>query len=465
MKRSFISLVFFLAWSLAGSAQIDSPFVRRFQVTPLSILQYNLNLKVSHENLRACSWLRFYDSADHELLKYKSSTISSTTFKETGIYTEAPPFTKYAVVTVEKDTDLTGTIDVKGYSAELNIGSPAKRHLPLCNLDEYMKPFWNSDTIYNETVLLYARSGATASGNLLFAPTKILSVKSFDLSTTYSKKDDYILNGRTISRRPHAKMPFSTDHSFPRTDLGWYNLQSKWIVVSYIHKDKWKGPTPAYRGEMMPRTMALLKSKSNLHIVAYGMSLTRGLDVSSYDSVAPFMPDYVDLFTRALKKTYDYDDIHLFNAALPGARADWGAEYAEKYVNPLKPDLVIIDFGMNDFWAFKPDEYKKYIQTIISKVKAANPDTEFLLISNMKFDPKYILDSDRNKSFYVSNLEGYSQALRQLETTGIINLDMTTLSGFIYARKKAKDCISNPLHPNDYMARWYAQGMTAMFKE
>jgi hypothetical protein len=42
---------------------------------------------------------------------------------------------------------------------------------------------------------------------------------------------------------------------------------------------------------------------------------------------------------------------------------------------------------------------------------------------------------------------------------------MTSTSGFIYARKKAKDCISNPLHPNDYMARWYAQAMAALFKQ
>jgi len=40
-------------------------------------------------------------------------------------------------------------------------------------------------------------------------------------------------------------------------------------------------------------------------------------------------------------------------------------------------------------------------------------------------------------------------------------MDMTTLSDAIYKRKKARDCIVNPLHPNDYLARWYAQGMLA----
>ena len=35
----------------------------------------------------------------------------------------------------------------------------------------------------------------------------------------------------------------------------------------------------------------------------------------------------------------------------------------------------------------------------------------------------------------------------------------------IYRRKKAKDCLVNPLHPNDYLARWYAQSLTALLKK
>ncbi|HEV3410911.1 MAG TPA: hypothetical protein VG101_00475, partial [Puia sp.] len=51
--------------------------------------------------------------------------------------------------------------------------------------------------------------------------------------------------------------------------------------------------------------------------------------------------------------------------------------------------------------------------------------------------------------------------LAGLEGPGVVMMDMTTLSDAIYARKKAKDCIVNPLHPNDYLARWYVQGMLA----
>jgi len=259
-------------------------------------------------------------------------------------------------------------------------------------------------------------------------------------------------------------MPFRADTSFDRkNDLAWYNLQSQWIVVTYTHKDKWNGPIPSYKGNKMPEFISKLRSKSPLKIIAYGMSITRGLNVSSYDSVPPYMPAYVNLFTDALKKKYDYDDIVLYNAGLPGAVVSWAAAYADKYINPVKPDLVIIDFGMNDFWRYKPEEFKSYVGTIIDKIKSVNPDASFLLLSNMKFDPDYVLVTDKNRQFYLSNMEGYSKVLKQLETTGIINIDMTTLSDAIYHRKKAKDCIANPLHPNDYLARWYAQAMIAAF--
>jgi hypothetical protein len=79
----------------------------------------------------------------------------------------------------------------------------------------------------------------------------------------------------------------------------------------------------------------------------------------------------------------------------------------------------------------------------------------------MKFDPEYVLDSDKNKPFYVRNLAGYRDVLAGMEGPGIVMTDMTVLSDAIYHLKKAKDCIVNPLHPNDYLARWYAQGMLA----
>jgi hypothetical protein len=52
--------------------------------------------------------------------------------------------------------------------------------------------------------------------------------------------------------------------------------------------------------------------------------------------------------------------------------------------------------------------------------------------------------------------------LHALEGPGVVGLDMTDISEVLYREKKAKDCVVNPLHPNDYLARWYAQGLVAL---
>jgi hypothetical protein len=257
-------------------------------------------------------------------------------------------------------------------------------------------------------------------------------------------------------------MPFRTDTSFDKKDLAWYNLQSQWVVVSYTHHDRWPGPVPVYSGGRLPRLLSRLNGGRPVRIVAYGMSITRGMDVSKYDMVAPYMPTYVELFARAVRQRYPRAAVRLYNAGLPGSTVAWGAQYAENYVVPLHPDVVLLDFGMNDFWRMRPEEFRDSVKTIIRKVRAGDPGVEFILLSNMKFDPAYVADSDRYKGFYTGNLEGYHRMLVSLEGPGIVGLDMTDISSILYAGKKAKDCIVNPLHPNDYLARWYAQGLAAL---
>jgi lysophospholipase L1-like esterase len=436
---------------------------KHVDVGSLSIILFNAFIKSSQKGVKGFSFISLYNAKDQLLLTYKSNAIDSTTWQQTGNYTETPAGTKYAEIGVENNAAGKGFIYVDDFSIETNIGVPKTTHQPLCNLDQYMEPFWKSDTVYNETVLLYSANGKPAEGRLLYSPSKILAVKKFDLSKSYAPGTDYTLNGRVITRTEKSGMPFRADTSFDtKKDLAWFDIQSQWVVVTYTHSDKWSVPIPQYKGGQIPHTMAKLHAKKPVNIVAFGMSITRGMDVSSYDTIAPYMPTYVDLFARGLRKKYHDNNVKLYNAGLPGSVVDWGAQYADKYVNPLKPDLVILDFGMNDFWRLTPAQFKGYIETIIKKIKAGNPKVEFLLLSNMKFDPDYVLDSDKYKSFYQGNLEGYSHVLAQMEAKGIINLDMYAISDAVQHAKKAKDCLVNPLHPNDYMARWYAQGLTQL---
>jgi len=446
------------------AARIESGSVfTTVAVSPLAVMEFEVFVKSAEKGVQAYSFVRFFNSKHQKILEYKNKTPDSTVYQQTGNYTEAPAGASYMEIGIEKSATK-GFIYADDFSINANALPHSKiKHRPAVNLDQYMRPFWHSDTIYNETVLLYSVNGKPADGKLLFTPDRVLSVKSYDLKNTYAEGKDYSFTGSTITRMADSTMPWRADTSFDtKKDLAWFNTQSQWVVVTYTHHDQWKGPVPAYKGNLLPNTMAKLRAKKPLQIVAYGMSITRGMDVSAFDTIPPYMPPYVDLFARQLRKNCHDAGVKMINAGLPGSTVDWAAQHTGQYINPLKPDLLILDFGMNDFWRLTPGQFKGYIDTIMRKAKAANPRVEFLLIANMKFDPDYVLDSDQYKSFYTGNLEGYSRVLKALEKRGVVCLDMYAISDAIYREKKAKDCLANPLHPNDYLARWFAQGLSAL---
>jgi lysophospholipase L1-like esterase len=433
-------------------------------VTPLNIVTLNSFIKCDNSNISATAFIIFFDSENKILLESTTKTTDNS-WLEKSIYTMAPARAKYLKYGVRRNQSSTeGNIYVDANTIDLNAAGPKVDKAPLCNIDQYMQAFWKTDTTWDETVLMLSNDGQPATGRLLFQPAKILSVKSYDLSNTYQSGVDFVINNNTISRTDGSQMPFKTDVSFSKADLAWYNIQSQWIVVTYTHQRTWNGPVPEYKGELLPNTIKKLQSKTPLRIAAYGMSITRGLDVSGYNDVPPYMPAYVDLFANHLKKIFGYNDIMLFNAGLPGSTVKWGSENTGLYINPLQPDLVIIDFGMNDFWSYSPAVFKGYIQTIMNRIKAVHSNVEFLLLTNMFFDPDYILPSDSYATYYNGNMKGYGPVLKAMEKSGVVNVDIATISDTIYRIKNAKDCLANPLHPNDYMARWYAQSIIAAFE-
>lgn len=55
----------------------------------------------------------------------------------------------------------------------------------------------------------------------------------------------------------------------------------------------------------------------------------------------------------------------------------------------------------------------------------------------------------------------YESVLKAMAGPGVQFVDRTAISDAVYAAKKPKDCLNDPLHPNDFLARWYAQSLVA----
>ena len=79
-----------------------------------------------------------------------------------------------------------------------------------------------------------------------------------------------------------------------------------------------------------------------------------------------------------------------------------------------------------------------------------------LLMSTMRFDPAYSVDRT-----YWDTVTQYDSGLKTLTGAGVQLVDMTTISGAVFAAKSPKDSLNDPLHPDDYLSRWYAQSAVA----
>jgi lysophospholipase L1-like esterase len=335
---------------------------------------------------------------------------------------------------------------------------------PTFNQQQYLQPFWKADTIFNELVLL---NGVNTTANLMFKPKQVLSVTNFDFSIKFNSGTDYNVNGRTITQKSAA---VSATVSRKSGTNGLLNTQpASWTCVTYIpDRSDWAGQSaPVYKGNLLSRTISRLKAAQPLVIQAYGMSITAGLNVSGFAGDTknfpvskPYMKGYPEMFAQQLEKIYG-SDITFINGSCGGKTAAWVDQYCRAMVSPNKPDLVILDMGMNDIWATSDASFKTSMASAISKIKADCPDAEFILIGNMLPD----VSGQGAPSNGATRMYAFLDQLKTLEQAGVALLDMTSLSDTIYRRKGAVHCTANSLHPNDYLARWYAHGLIQLLTE
>ncbi len=334
---------------------------------------------------------------------------------------------------------------------------------PMYNLAEMLNPFDLADTIYHEAVLL---DGIGSTARLLYTAKSVLAVRDHSLATTFVAGDDFSVNGdqiRQLSARVSASVSRRPGQRGNGSSNGLMNTKaSSWTYVTYIperagNEFRW----PEQRSEL-PRLRSMIAKRSHITVQAIGMSITAGLNVSgfigderNFPPTAPYMRSYIELFADYLR-TAQRCSVDVFNSSCGGKTVAW----AEKYCIPLAaanaPDLIILDMGMNDIWGTTtPSAFRQSIESCMRQLSAVLPDAEFLLIANMVPD----VTAPGAPPDGATIMTQFRDELLSMQRTGVAVLDMTSMSQKIYRRKGAAHCTSNSLHPNDYLARWYAQGL------
>ena len=358
------------------------------------------------------------------------------------------------------------------------------------NLKTYLYPLWEGTTVYNETLWFTVNNYAP----LLYEPDQVLSVRSYDLKTTYTEGVDYVVDGNSIVLLSGSSIPFMTESqyfpaqpptpsiSLPHDGGGyWYitegnDISLRQVVVTYTHKGTRDWTMPRVETDKFPKTMQKLENGESIKIVFYGDSITVGANSSEFLGISPRAESYANMVKSYIAARYPQADVQFANTAVGGTDSNWGnnesagvaaidninageGDHFQLRVLNENPDLLFIAYGMNDQDYLPDARFKDNIASMIEKVRAQNPDVEIMLVSGMIANPE--------TAFYNKDYLAYQEALSDLcetyENVGLATTLNTVLSVYDLDEnggngKRFQDCTANNAnHPNDFLMRVYAQ--------
>lgn len=371
-----------------------------------------------------------------------------------------------------------------------NAGTPADGFISdyICNkydVQKYTSPVWKGNIVYNEAVYPIKEKDGSAVYTLMYTPEKVQSVYDATFSKLYQEGTDFTIEGNKLKILPGGSIPtveytyihptsnpnnYAWDRYYNRTAAGdgkWeYWGQSPeffagYLNVTYTHSDTWTGWTPENKADALPTTSRKIQNNEKMNVVFFGDSITGGANSSSYRNVYPFAEYWNEQIIRKLEETYGCTNIAAYYSAEGGSSSSGMVSTVDKNVIRYAPDLVFIAFGMNDCMNESQasdgsmgrvrEQYKNAINQMIQRVRGQYPDCEFVLVPSF-----YGNIHCHYRSYY----DACRDALLELEDTyaGVVCADITSMHASLLEFKDYLDFSGdNMCHPNDFMARLYAQ--------
>ncbi len=381
------------------------------------------------------------------------------------------------------------------------------------DLDSYMTPIWDGKVVHNETVLFVGPDDTPA---LLYAPDRIISVRSYDLSIEYIEGVDFeIVDNRIVrlegSRIPY--MPLETYYSvlndkpylstlvngvITPTIYGEGDTMCLWqIAITYKHSGTWEGPDLNAYTDRFAGLIEKLEKGEDVTFHFYGDSITTGANSSESIGKAPYMPSWARMFTMYVAKQYgytvkfvdSYSDANLtagktagggahkdivygtngiityVNTAVGGWNTQQGRDnfdaYVKAYVEKYGCDLFILAFGMNNGGS-AADQVCGYLDEIVVKMEACAPEADVLLVSTMLPNPEAVRNN--NDPYFNGNQSTFEEKMIPLAEqindrgTNCALAPMTSMTKHLYTIKRFRDTTGNNVnHPSDFVIRLYAQ--------
>jgi lysophospholipase L1-like esterase len=340
-----------------------------------------------------------------------------------------------------------------------------------------LEPVWSSPIVHGESVLFIKDGDDAPKARLALKPKKINKIVMANRSQEFSE-DDYTVDPttRTLTLTEKTRIPVlkAEDMYPPKGSPNSYREKAgdptRWMLfneghmfhdlqieVTYEADEPWTGYRPTIAKDLLPRTLAKLKSGEPITIALTGDSISTGDNASGITGAQPGQPGYPEMVAEQLRASFP-SKVTLVNRAVGGWRLEHGLKDLPKVLES-KPDLVIIAYGMNHIRSGDAKGFKKMLGSMIEQIHAANEETEILLVT-----PMY---GNRNwKNTPKEQFPLHRDAIASFVKPGIALADVTTLWGNFLDHKGDLDMIGNGVnHPNDFGHRLYAQAVLGLLIE
>ena len=332
------------------------------------------------------------------------------------------------------------------------------------NLDSSTIPFWKNSIMYNESIL-FVRKNSLAP--LLYKPTSIISITSYDGTITYSPRNDYNVVDGKIYLTKNTRIPFFTEeeyypkqqststlrcsnpeHQFLKFAEGDY-FQSRQVLVTYYHNEHDGNNIQEAYNHKFEKFLNKIKKGQNPTLLFYGDSITVGANSSGFLAKKPFTESWPKMVHSFLEKKFG-TKINYINTAVGGTNSLWGVQNFQERVIKYKPDFLVLAFGMND--NIIKDNFKKNIYDMIYAIKSVNYDIEILLVSTTLPNKEAVGFTAFQGSYELV----LNELARAFSYIGLAK--MTSMHSFLLKKKRFFDMTGNNVnHPNDFLTRVYCQ--------
>ena len=222
------------------------------------------------------------------------------------------------------------------------------------------------------------------------------------------------------------------------------------VFVTYTHKDNWQNFIPE-KSNKFERFLKKLENGEEATVLFFGDSISTGANSSGAINREPYAENWCEMVTHTLSTKYPNATINYVNTAVGGMNTQWGLDTVDENVIKYSPDLMVLAFGMNDPGK-EPSEVAELKKQIVDKVIAACPNCDIGVVGTM-------LPHFRLKGFWGN--QQYHEAAFKNTFASYEHVDVipvTSMHKAILEKKRYYDMSGNNVnHPNDFLARIYAQ--------